>query len=232
MKNRFIFSILSILLLGRFVHGEESLTKDEIVASVKSEDQSGLLELKWGITETIVNNEELFVTVHGAEPRFTGSESSVSIFFNIKGKYKRLKKLTGETSFFEKPNFFWAEVEGQKAKQQLLQITEVWPGTGHFIKEHIFLISLGTNPLDLMVPVRFVPAPDSYKEKLKPGEGVWKGGTNSFDDNGLFFTFYIWNERDGNCCPTGGKVVGQYSLKKLGNEFEISARDFKRSPVE
>ena len=75
----------------------------------------------------------------------------------------------------------------------------------------------------------FVPAPVALKDKLGRGEGVCKGEVNQFSDDCLYFSFYIWNMNDRNCCPTAGKVTETYRMREFrpgAGEYEMTVKGF------
>ena len=80
--------------------------------------------------------------------------------------------------------------------------------------------------------VEFIPASESFKEKLAKGEGVWKGVGSTFTDDGLFFNFEIYKDGDANCCPSAGKVTGTYKLeRKPDGKLRIIMDKVKREPI-
>jgi hypothetical protein len=83
---------------------------------------------------------------------------------------------------------------GGEDREQLIQITEIFYGTGHITSEHIFSTrsrTKGAPGLELE-EVGFTPADASFEEHPAPGEGVWKGVHSTFADDKLTFEFSIW----------------------------------------
>ena len=157
----------------------------------------------------------------------------------IGNKFKLLKRLfsTDESlgvTYFLKPAIVWATLKGGD-HEQLIQITEVYYGTGGFKKEHIYTTSSGGKELaaDLeLKEVEFIPADKSFLKHLAKGEGVWKGVNTTFTDGWLIFEFYIWKDGDGNGTPTAGKVTGTYKLeRKPDGGLRISMDIFKREAI-
>jgi hypothetical protein len=62
--------------------------------------------------------------------------------------------------------------------------------------------------------------PEGLPLVLAPGEGVWKGFSESFKDDRLEFEFGIWKGGDANCCPTAGRVKGTYTI--VGDELKYA----------
>jgi hypothetical protein len=201
------------------------LFSNQEILCLKSDDVSRPWRLKWAISEDTWNEGRLFVTVHacGNETASDSPQFTAAIYLEQREKFKLLKRLESEFGFFDKPNFAWT-----KDRTHLLQITEVIYGTGVFTKEHVFTV-IHREPELALEQVELIPASESFKEHLAKGEGVWKGVTSTFTDDGLFFDFGIWNEGDGNCCPSAGKVHGTYKLeRKSDGGLRISMDTFKR----
>jgi HEAT repeat protein len=91
-----------------------------------------------------------------------------------------------------------------------LHVMRLWDGTGYNHEDDFFRIeSGGLTPLT---------TPKGLPIMLAPGEGVWKGAFQTFEDDQLEFQFGIWKEGDANCCPTAGSVRGTYTI--VGNELK------------
>ena len=223
--------ILNVIAYGKDV-AQAIFTKDEIVKSLKRESMYSenleSLELIWGLTEESYNNQQLFIAVHAGR-----SHQVASIYLQVGEKFRLLKQIEVELSYFYKPNIFWYEFK-KGDRLQLIHLTSVAEGTGHYNTEYIFrVVLLPLNDGVILEPVEFVPAPQSYASQLKKGEGVWKGEINIFGPEGFKFEFYIWKKGDSNCCPSAGFVTGEYELKKEtiadGREvWKIEANSFKR----
>jgi hypothetical protein len=221
---------------------EGALFSNQEAVCLKSDDPARPWRLKWALTEDTWNTGELFLTVHERQSVISPDydpESTAAIYVKAGGKLKLLKRLeaTEHVSYFLKPTVVWAAVKGED-REQLIQITEVYYGTGHFAEEHVFTIvvmpagDLKFAPDLKLDEVEFVPADASFKEHLAKGEGVWKGVTSTFTDHGLFFDFAIWKDGDGNCCPSAGKVTGAYKLeRKPDGGLSISTDTCKREPI-
>lgn len=83
-------------------------------------------------------------------------------------------------------------------------------GTGNFYVEYYFLFDPKTRlpkPLDLQ------PIEAKLAEILPAGHAVWKGG--GFDIASLTYTHFVWQEGDGNCCPSGGSVSMKLAIRDL-----------------
>jgi hypothetical protein len=83
------------------------------------------------------------------------------------------------------------------------------PGTGNgYLEDYITFDRQNRVPVHL--PIATVISAE-LKRLLPPGRGVWKGG--GFDVESLRYRNYVWNDRDANCCPSGGKVDIQLALR-------------------
>lgn len=95
--------------------------------------------------------------------------------------------------------------------QALLRLSVQLSGTGALHDDEVLHLS----PTGDLTPVAFVQAPEALSSSLAPGEDVWKGAFYEFADDRLSFEFSVWKEGDGNRCPTGGRVTGQYVLREI-----------------
>jgi hypothetical protein len=222
-----IFLFLLVLALWPASANQLLYSKDHIVKTIKLTEQEPFLELLWGKTDWSWNKQEIFVAIHSNEAQ-SGADIA-SIYRKVGEKFELLEKIRSGLSHFIEPKFFWHKVEGKEnSREHLIDITEVFYGTGNLRKEHVFAFQ----PYGELVEVEFVPASISFKKYLGKGEAIWKGETNLFGTEALTFTLYIWRESDQECCPTGGKVTGTYSLEEAGGKYRISMSSFTRQPYE
>jgi hypothetical protein len=220
-----LVAVILTLSSGHCIGREAPASKDQIVRTIREGGKH--YDLIWGRTESSYNNRELFVTVHRSDG---DSENDIaSIYERIGDRYKLLRRIHSQSSWFAEPKVVWATVEGSNSGEQLIVVTELFPGTAHLREEHVFLVRSDSGRG--LEDVEFVSAPMSLDRLLRPGEGVWKGAHNDFSDTSIAFTFYIWKEGDGNCCPTAGKVVGTYALELHDSTFRITAKHSKRLPL-
>ncbi len=223
-----------MVTLNEMVLAEEVYKKDSIVHSILADsninaDAKESLELIWGLTEPSWSNQELFITVHKGQ-----SQQIAAVYLKINNDYRLLKRIEAPISYFNKPNIFWFETK--EGNEQFIQITSIAEGTGHINTEYVFHVVPHNDDLELE-SVKLIPAPESYKNQLQEGEGVWKGEINTFNSKELSFEFYIWNKSDSNCCPTAGHVLGTYELKALHSfdgkrNWIIEAKSFERLKLE
>jgi len=201
------------------------LSKDQIVRATRGSGGQPL-ELLWARTDRPWQGQEFFVTVHG---RDSGSEThySAAVYRRTGVGFTRLAELRSDSSSFLEPTASWAAVAGSNARERLIGITEILPGTGNLRQEHLFVAHSSGD----LISVELVSAATAFAPRLRPGEGVWKGEENSFGDAGLAFTFYIWKEGDANCCPSAGKVTGTYTLEERDGRYRVVAHSFRREPV-
>lgn len=216
------FSILLYLFGNLYVSAKQIFTKNQIVAPIPEEkDSHNSMDLIWGITQLTGNRNEIFISIHkeNLKGEFTDAQHVAGIYRKTGEGYELLKKIH-TMGYFKEPNIFFIE------RRHLIQLTEIQYGTGHYTTEHIFRL---LPPYGDLQKVEFVPAPLSFRNHLKKGEVIRKGEINEFNKNGLFFTFYIWKEKDPNCCPSAGKVTGTYKIEKTnGDSTKISLKEFKR----
>jgi hypothetical protein len=110
-------------------------------------------------------------------------------------------------------------------------------GTGNFHQDTILWIA----PDGSLHDVTFVAPATIYKNRLRKGEGIWKGEVNQFTFSGASFGFWIWRNGDANCCPSGSEVTGEYRLlgakrfdaatKRWSANFRIEPANFERNAV-
>jgi hypothetical protein len=93
-----------------------------------------------------------------------------------------------------------------------LHVMRGWIGTGNQYDDEFFRIESGG--------LVKLTTPKGLPLALAPGEGVWKGFVETFEDDQLEFEFGIWKDGDGNCCPTAGWVKGTYRI--AGDELKYA----------
>jgi hypothetical protein len=160
---------------------EADFSSHQEAVGLKSDDPTRPWTLKWALTEPTWNTGELFLAVHERPNRISPEpyypESTAAIYTKIGKTLKLLQRLeTDGRSYFLRPTVVWSVVGGED-REQLIQITEIFYGTGHITSEHIFSTrsrTKGAPGLELE-EVGFTPADASFEEHLAPGEGVWKG---------------------------------------------------------
>ena len=207
-------------------------SKDEAVVSVDVMDPlddqpSRPAELAYALTYPAFNQDGIFITVHA------GVVNVIRIFIEDKSGLHLLKEIKAPYAFIPRPQVFYYKPEGEKRSRQFIHITEVAHGTGHFTTEHIFHVAYDGRIL--LHPVNLISPVQTLSPQFNSGEGVWKGVHTELSDHGLFFEFYIWNEGDGNCCPTAGRVIGTYKivLEKDGQKkrYTLVMDTFKRHQI-
>ena len=206
---------------------------------LKSDGSSRLWTLKWALTEDTWNIGELFLTVHERQNRLSPEydpDSTAAIYVKVGNKLKFLKRLDAGRSYFLKPNVIWAAPKGED-REQLIQITEVFYGTGHITREHIFttvvmpVSDLKFTPDLKLDEVEFIPAWESFKEHFGKDEGLWKGAWSTLGDDGLSFEFLVLKKDPDDFRPVY-KVIGSYKLeRKPGGGLRISMDSCQREPV-
>jgi len=211
------------------------LFNNQEAVCLKSDDSTRPWNLKYALTERTWNEGELFLTVHErisslAHPEYD-PESTAAIYVKIGDKFKLLKRLTTDgLSCYLKPNVIWFTPNGED-KEQLIQITELFYGSGALTQEHIFTTSSGKESApDLKLgEVEFIPAWESYQ--FGKDESIWKNESSTLTDDGLFFEFIVWKNENKTNYPVG-KVTGIYKLeRKPDGKLRIIMDKFKREPI-
>lgn len=235
MGKGFVFAILIFVSSASvFTEGVNPtlLSKGQIVADILADSLNpNPLELEYAFPFPSWNQEELFVTLH----RGKGRPDRLAVWQREQGKFRELLVLEAE----ENPEFSYFErVTSFRYKgNQFIHVPLIYTGTGHLRKDRIYCVL----PSMALQEIAFQPAPETFSKHLKKGEGVWKGENDFFSDERLAFEFYIWKERDGNCCPSAGKVTGTYKI--IGDlrwdlktnqqvaDFKMLMDTFERKPV-
>ncbi len=88
-------------------------------------------------------------------------------------------------------------------------------GTGNFYIEYYFLFDEDTR---LPVPLNLDVINQRLATLLPEGRAVWKGG--GFDIESLTYSSPVWQEGDGNCCPSAGRVTMQLNIEE--NELVVT----------
>jgi len=219
---------------------EGKLFSNQETICLKSNDSSRPWNLNYALTEG-----ELFVTVHsrGEVDSYDDlskwrPEYTAAIYAKINGKFKLLKRLSTEgQSYFSKPAVFPAHIERPDIKddwKQLIQITEVYYGSGGLTSEHIFTAD-EMNTVDqnsrtvTLEEVEFIPAWETYR--FGKDEQVWKGAWNALGDEKLSFGFLVWKTSEKGLVPVD-KITGTYKLEpKSGGKFQIVVDTLKHETV-
>jgi hypothetical protein len=238
--------LLLVIILGGSLLGCSTVPRQETSASVegaiysnqeaaclKSDDSARPWELKYALTERTWNEGELFLTVHQriSNPKYPQDdpESTAAIYVKVGDKLKLLTRMISGSDYL-KPNVFWFAPVGED-RVQLIQITELFYGTGALTQEHIFTTSSREERAwDLKLEeVEFIPAWESYT--FGPGEQIWKGEASTLTGAGLSFEFYVWKD-EGKAMRPVGKVTGTYRLERLQNgKLRIIMDQSRREPV-
>lgn len=225
---------------------EGKLFSNQEAICLKSDDSSRPWMLKYALSEETFNDNGLFVTIHQRisshvhlewEP-----ESTAAIYVQMGDKFKLLKRLyqaeDSGPSCFLKPDFIWAIPKGED-RERLVQITELFYGSGALTQEHIFeevvMPTVVTPGGDLKsTPVRLeevelIPAWESYQ--FGKDEIIGRGMSSTLTDDGLIFDFNVSRYDGKNFYPVG-KVTGTYKLeRKSDGGLKISMDTFKRELV-
>jgi hypothetical protein len=133
---------------------------------------------------------------------------------------------------FEKPIPFYYGGEN------FVHVSTIPEGSGGFTTDTIFWIA----PDDTMHEIDMENAPEAYEDKVNEHEMVLVGGSGVNCSGGkLNFQFYIANDTDPYCCPTAGKVTGNYQIigeskfdpntKQYSSNFKMVVTQYLRTPI-
>lgn len=206
---------IMIALIGDIVEPQtdQLWTKQEIVYSVPNDLSQRTWDLIWAFPFKISNGGEMYITVH----RSRGSDIA-SIYLKEDKYFRLLKQVRAGQSWIKEPTAVWyTPGEDTKRWHKFIHITQVHLGTGHFITEYVFVVER-----QHLREVIFVRAPETLKGIIGDSQGIWKGEGNTFSRDEITFGTHVYNEKDGNCCPTGGTITGTYKVfKEHRGEREI-----------
>jgi hypothetical protein len=147
--------------------------------------------------------------------------------FNLAGKQE---SFTGET--FDKPILF--EVDHYK----FLNVSTEPSGSGGFVSDKILWLA----PDHTIHEVQFDQASEIYESRVASDQMVLTGGEKEFfvEENQMGFQFWIAQQGDSHCCPSGGTVQGTYKLegspkfdsfsRKYTADFKITVDQMQHSP--
>jgi hypothetical protein len=169
---------------------------------------------------------KIIATINQQGPRFAENEV---ISFRSSDNGKLLKTMTSDS--FESPVVFRYHGEN------FLHVSTTPSGSGGFVTDTIFWIA----PDATMHEIEFENAAKNYESKVDPEETILSGGGVNCDDGKLTFEFYIANDDDAHCCPTGGKVTGNYEIigtkqfdpttKQYSSNFKMVVQKYLRTPI-
>jgi hypothetical protein len=259
MKPKLILCLALVLSSGLFGcstmpsgalsnSAEGKLFSNSEAVCLKSDDSARPWQLKYALSD----DSDLFVTIHERgddvedydnlskwRPQYTAA-----IYAKINGKFKLLKRLSTEgLSYFYKPAIFPTHFERPDIKddwKQLIQITEVFYGSGGLTTEHIFTademnaVDENFRPFKIthtvtLEEVAFTPAWETYG--FGQNEQVWKGAWNTFDNKKMSFDFLVWKNENRTEIPVD-KITGTYKLeRKSGGGLQILVDTLKHEPV-
>lgn len=143
---------------------------------------------------------------------YATSSQLVYFFRKEADKYKLISKLDGGDGHFSLIELinFYAENNGESTP--VIVTTFTISGSGNFTKLSAYSVN----------DDGFIKIESNFKEKIIPlhkGQGVWKGPFYRVEGGGLYENGSIWNEGDGNCCPTGGQFEVKIKLLKDADEY-------------
>ena len=155
-------------------------------------------------------------------------EGQVLNFRSSSGRQLQTMKSDG----FEKPVLFHYQGEN------FVHVSTVPEGSGGFVTDTIFWIA----PDATMHEIDFEDAVEGYEQKVDADEVVLFGGSGlNYSGGELKFEFYIANKADPHCCPTAGKVTGNYQIvgekkfdpvtQQYSSNFKMVPTQYSRTPI-
>jgi hypothetical protein len=122
--------------------------------------------------------------------------------------------------------------------ENFVHVSTTPDGSGAFVTDTIFWIA----PDATMHEIDVENAAEAYEHKVHAEEIVLAGGSGVNCTGGkLKFTFYIASNVDPHCCPTAGKVIGNYKIvgkrkfdpitKQYSSTFKMVAKQYSRTPI-
>jgi hypothetical protein len=122
--------------------------------------------------------------------------------------------------------------------ENFVHVSTTPEGSGGFVTDTIFWVA----PDATMHEIDFENAAEAYEHKVEAQEIVLAGGSGVNCKGGkLKFEFYIAKNADPHCCPTAGKVTGNYriigkgkfdpSTKQYSSTFKMVVTQYLRTPI-
>ena len=123
-------------------------------------------------------------------------------------------------------------------RENFIHVSTVPAGSGAFVTDTIFWIA----PDATMHEIEIESAAETYGKKVNAEETVLTGASSVNCSGGkLKFQFYIANDSDSHCCPTAGKVTGNYKIlgqkkfdpitKQYSSTFKMVVKGYSRTPI-
>lgn len=177
-------------------------------------------------TFLVAGTHKIVATIYRQGQGFGANE--VLSFRSSHGKLLR----TMESDGFERPVLFVHHGEN------FVHVSTTPAGSAGFVTDTVFWIA----PDSTMHEIEFQNAAEAYDDKVDAEEIVLAGGSGPDCTGGkLKFEFYIANDIDPRCCPTGGKVTGNYEIvgkknfdpltKQYSSTFRMVANRYSRTPI-
>ena len=159
------------------------------------------------------DNHDLIVSLESSTLRVF-LKSNILFIVNVSAeRTDTLKKITcNEDEYFDGYNFFHYN-NNLFFKVQITQ-----QGTGYYNFDYLFHVDTINCKLD---SVEIEYASSYYQKYLEKGKGIWKGEGRQYRKDQISGGFYIYNDTDANCCPTGGSVKIKYIIEKINDNFKM-----------
>jgi hypothetical protein len=175
----------------------------------------------------VVGTNRIVATIDHQGQGFKENEV-LSFRSSVGGKLLKTMKSQG----FEKPVLFRFHGEN------FVHVSTTPTGSGAFVTDSIFWIA----PDSTMHEIEFESAAEGFEAMVDPQETVLNGSSGLICNQGkLRFAFYIANDADAHCCPTAGKVTGNYKIvgkkkfdpitKQYSSTFRMVVKEYLRTPT-
>jgi hypothetical protein len=176
---------------------------------------------------SLVAGKHQIVATINQEGQGFGENEVLSFRSSASGKL--LKTMTSDR--FERPTLFRYHGEN------FVHVSTTPAGSGGFVTDTIFWIA----PDATMHEIEFENAAQNFEGEVDPQETVLGGGGVNCNGGKLTFEFYIANYTDAHCCPTAGRVTGNYEIvgerqfdpitNQYSSTFKMVVKQYSRSPI-
>ncbi len=174
----------------------------------------------------VAGKHEIIATIYQDGQGFLKNDV---LSFRLSASGKLLKTMSSDR--YERPGVFRYHGEN------FVHVSTTPAGSGGFVTDTIFWIS----PDAAMHEIKLEDAAENYEDKVDPQETVLSGGSMNCNGDKLTFEFYIAKDSDLHCCPTGGRVSGNYEIvgnrqfdpitNQYSSTFKVVVKQYLRTPI-
>lgn len=186
------------------------IVEESRVDTIKYETETKVIEEGESFED---DNHDLVVKLKDSKFRVYLNSDTLYIVNTKPSKTDTLKKITcNDDEYFDGYNFFYYN-NNLFFKVQITQ-----QGTGYYNFDYLFHVDTINCKLD---SVEIEYASSYYQKYLEKGKGIWKGEGRQYRKDQISGGFYIYNDTDANCCPSGGSVKVKYIIEKINDNFKM-----------